>query len=237
MADAPGVQPMLDTEREVPTPEGIELSVRLAGPVPRALAWLIDLFVRMAVFWSMSFVVQAWGKVGAGFMLIVWFALEWFYPTLCEVWWDGATPGKKALGLVVLQADGTPVRFAASLVRNLLRGVDFLPFFYGFGLLSMLMTRDFQRLGDIAAGTVVSYREGATKHGAIPQAAPAPPRKPLTLREQRLVLDLAARSPLLTTERAEELAALIPEVTGTERTDAALSRVLAIANYLVGRRT
>jgi uncharacterized RDD family membrane protein YckC len=227
---------MLDTEREVPTPEGIELSVRLAGPVPRALAWLTDLFARIAIFSALSVPMRMLGEVGAGFILILWFALEWFYPTLCEVWLSGATPGKKAFGLVVLQSDGTPVRFTASLIRNLLRGVDFLPLFYGFGLLSMLVSRDFQRLGDIAADTVVAYRETAAKHGAIPSTTPSPPRQPLTLREQRLVLDLAARSPLLTTERAEELAVLVPDVTGTERPEAALRRVLAIANYLVGRR-
>jgi hypothetical protein len=156
---------------------------------------------------------------------------------VCEVWFGGATPGKKALGLMVLQSDGTPVRLTASLIRNLLRGVDFLPFAYGFGLLSMLVNRDFQRLGDIAADTVVAYRESALKHGAIPEAAPLPPSKPLTLREQRLVLDLAARSPLLTVERARELAVLIPSVTGTQQPESALTRLLSIANYLIGRRT
>jgi len=228
---------MLDTEREVPTPEGIELNVRLAGPVPRALAWSADLLLRAAAFAALSVPLRALGEVGSGIMLILWFALEWFYPTVCEVWFGGATPGKKALGLMVLQSDGTPVRLTASLIRNLLRGVDFLPFAYGFGLLSMLVNRDFQRLGDIAADTVVAYRESALKHGAIPEAAPLPPSKPLTLREQRLVLDLAARSPLLTVERARELAVLIPSVTGTQQPQSALTRLLSIANYLIGRRT
>jgi hypothetical protein len=63
-----------------------------------------------------------------------------------------------------------------------------------------------------------------------------PPSKPLALREQRLVLDLAARSPLLTVERARELAVLIPSVTGTTEEDKALNRLLSIANYLIGRR-
>jgi len=227
---------MLDTEREVPTPEGIELSLRLAGPVSRSLAWIVDLLLRAAIFGALSTPLSALGKAGSGLMLILWFALEWFYPTICEVWFSGATPGKKAFGLVVLQSDGTPVRLTASLIRNLLRGVDFLPLLYGFGLLSMLINRDFQRLGDIAADTVVAYRDGAARHGAIPQAMPIAPGKPLTLREQRLVLDLAARSPLLTVERARELAVLIPAVTGTQQPEPALARLLSIANYLVGRR-
>ena len=227
---------MLDTEREVPTPEGIELNLRLAGPVVRALAWATDLLLRSAAFIGLSMPLSMLGRVGAGVLLILWFALEWFYPTVCEVWFNGATPGKKFLGLVVLHADGTPVGLPASLIRNLLRAVDFLPFLYGFGLLAMLLNRDFQRLGDIAAGTVVAYRESAHRHGAIPNAPPLPPTKPLALSEQRLVLDLAARSPLLTVERAQELAVLIPSVTGTRNHEAALSRLLSIANYLIGRR-
>jgi uncharacterized RDD family membrane protein YckC len=227
---------MLDTEREVPTPEGIELSLRLAGPVSRSLAWASDLLLRGVAFAALSVPLSKLGEVGSGALLILWFALEWFYPTIFEVWFGGATPGKKFLGLIVLQADGTPVRLPASLIRNLLRGVDFLPFAYGFGLLSMLINRDFQRLGDIAAGTVVAYKESALKHGSIPSAVPFPPGKPLALREQRLVLDLAARSPLLTVERARELAVLIPNVTGTSDEDKALNRLLSIANYLIGRR-
>jgi uncharacterized RDD family membrane protein YckC len=228
---------MLDTEREVPTPEGIELSLRLAGPVPRSLAWAADLLLRGAAFLALSVPLSQLGQVGAGTSLILWFALEWFYPTVFEVWFGGATPGKKFLKLIVLQSDGTPVRLSTSLIRNLLRGIDFMPVLYGFGLLSMIVNRDFQRLGDIAAGTVVAYKESGLKHGSIPDAVPVPPPKPLALREQRLVLDLAARSPLLTVERARELAVLIPGVTGTNDPEMALNRLLSIANYLIGRRT
>jgi uncharacterized RDD family membrane protein YckC len=227
---------MLDTEREVPTPEGIELSLRLAGPVPRSLAWAADLLLRGAAFLALNVPLSQLGEVGAGTSLILWFALEWFYPTVFEVWFGGATPGKKFLKLIVLQSDGTPVRLSTSLIRNLLRGIDFMPVLYGFGLLAMIINRDFQRLGDIAAGTVVAYKESALKHGSIPDAVPVPPLKPLALREQRLVLDLAARSPLLTVERARELSVLIPSVTGTNDPERALNRLLSIANYLIGRR-
>ena len=152
---------MLDTAREVPTPEGIELSLRLAGPVSRALAWAIDLVVRMAVIAAFGAVLGVLGKFGWGLFLILWFALEWLYPTVFEVYFDGATPGKKSLGLIVLHDDGTPVRLAASFTRNLLRAVDFFPALYGVGLMTMLLNRDFKRLGDIAAGTVVVYRDPA----------------------------------------------------------------------------
>ena len=228
---------MLDTAREIPTPEGIELSLRLAGPVARALAWMIDLVLRLTAFGILSIPVSLLGGIGAGISFILWFGLEWFYPTVFEVYGGGATPGKRALGLIVLHRDGTPVGLPASLTRNLLRAVDFLPMLYGFGLLSIVLSRDFQRLGDIAGGTLVVYREASAQHGAIPAAPPQPPTVPLGPLEQRTLLDLAARSQVLTPERAQELAALAPRLTGATGEAAALTRVLSIANYLIGRRT
>jgi len=227
---------MLDTAREIPTPEGIELNLRLAGPVVRAQAWSVDFLVRVAIFIVMSIVLGLLGGVGTGVFLILYFALEWFYPTLFEVYFDGATPGKRALGVMVLHADGTPVSLSASLTRNLLRAVDFMPAMYGFGLLAMMLSRDFQRLGDIAAGTVVAYRETAAQHAAIPAAVPLRPPGPLTAAEQRTLLDLAARSQVLTAERAEELASLAPRLTGGREGSQALGRILSMANYLIGRR-
>lgn len=227
---------MLDTARAIPTPEGIELNLRLAGPVPRALAWLLDLLVRAAVFFVLMIPLGVLGNVGAGIFLIVWFGMEWLYPTAFEVYFFGATPGKRALGLIVLHSDGTPVGVPASLTRNLLRAADFLPVLYGFGLLAMLLSRDFQRLGDIAAGTVVAFRDTDTQYGAIPRATPLPPASPLTADEQRAVLDLAARSATLTEERSEELASLAPRLTGGLEGRPALDRLLAIANFLIGRR-
>jgi len=227
---------MLDTAREVPTPEGIELRLRLAGPVSRSLAWLIDFLVRLVALAAFGTALGMLGKFGMGIALILWFGLEWFYPTVFEVWFDGATPGKRSLGLTVLHDDGTPVRLPASLTRNLLRAVDFFPFLYGFGLVTMLLSRDFKRLGDIAAGTVVVYREPATQHAAVPRATPTPPPVPLTLSEQRAILDLATRSGTLTEERAEELAALVPHLTSGRQAATAMEQLLRVANYLIGRR-
>lgn len=227
---------MLDTAREVPTPEGIELSLRLAGPVSRALAWLIDLFLRVVVLGVLSLVLGTLGKLGVALLLILWFALEWLYPTGFEVWYGGTTPGKKSLGLSVLHDDGTPVRLSASLTRNLLRAIDFFPLLYGVGLLTMLLNRDFKRLGDLAAGTVVVYREPAVRHAAVPDAPPMVPPVPLTLDEQRTVLDFATRSGMLTQERAEELALLAPRLTGTADGALARARLLSIASFLIGRR-
>jgi uncharacterized RDD family membrane protein YckC len=227
---------MLDTAREIPTPEGIELNLRLAGPVVRALAWILDLLLRLAVFGVLGIPLRMLGNVGSGIYFILWFGMEWLYPTVFEVYFGGATPGKRALALMVLHSDGTPVGLPASLTRNLLRAVDFLPLLYGFGLLTMVLGRDFQRLGDIAGGTVVVYRDTGFQHGTIPSAQPLQPAMPLSAAEQRTLLDLAARSQVLTAERAQELAVLAPRLTGTGDGPTSLARVLSIANYLIGRR-
>jgi len=227
---------MLDTGRRIATPEGIELSLRLAGPVPRALAWTMDLMIRLAILMVAAFALSQLGNFGAGLFFLGWFMLEWLFPAWCEVAWGGATPGKKAMGLVVLHDDGTPVRWPAALTRNLLRAVDFLPLCYGFGLVAMLANRDFKRLGDLVAGTVVVYREEKLRGFRIPPAPPLAPPAALTLAEQRAVLDFAERSPGLTEERAAELATMARTLVGRLEGRDATERLVRIANHLSGRR-
>ena len=227
---------MLDTTRRVATPEGIELTLRLAGPVPRALAWSVDLALRAALVLVLIALASYLGRAGWGMVLIAAFAIEWLVPAAFEAKWGGQTPGKRVMGIAVLNDDGTPVRWPAALTRNLLRAADFLPFFYGVGLVAMMMNRDFKRLGDLAAGTVVVYRSVATEAARrIPEAPPVAPALMLEPEEQRAVLELAERSTTLTPERFEELAELPkPLVGGTERA-AAAARILGIANYMAGR--
>lgn len=100
------------------------------------------------------------GLGGAGFLLVALFLgvqllIEIFYFVFFETVWRGASPGKRVLGIGVVGEDGLPVSFGASLVRNLLRTVDVLPTTYVTGLVSMLVSENTRRLGDIAAGTVV----------------------------------------------------------------------------------
>jgi len=227
---------MLDTARRIATPEGIELELRLAGPVPRAGAWALDFLLRLALLLAASMILGALGGFGTGVFLLLWFALEWLFPAWCEVHWGGATPGKKALNLAVLHDDGTPVRWPAALTRNLLRALDFLPFFYGIGLVAMMMNRDFKRLGDLAAGTIVVYREAKPRGFQVPAGVPLAPAVPLTLAEQRAILDFAERAPGLTPERAAELAAIPRGLLGAASGAAAADRLVRIANYLVGRK-
>jgi uncharacterized RDD family membrane protein YckC len=227
---------LLDTTRRVATPEGIELTLRLAGPVPRALAWSVDFLLRAAVVLVVSMIASRFGRAGMGVVLIAAFFVEWLLPAWFEAMWGGQTPGKRLFRLAVLNDDGTPVRWPGALTRNLLRAADFLPFLYGVGLITMLMNRDFKRLGDLAAGTVVVYQaEKVAAARAIPQAPPQPPPLSLSPEEQRAVLDLAERSATFTRERFEELAEIPTPLVGRAVRDAAASRMLGIANYLAGR--
>ncbi|HVJ12781.1 MAG TPA: RDD family protein, partial [Burkholderiales bacterium] len=158
-------------------------------------------------------------------------------PAWFEARWNGQTPGKRAMGIAVLNDDGTPLRWPGALTRNLLRAVDFLPFLYGIGLAAMLINRDFKRLGDLAAGTVVVYRgEKSAGTRQIPKVTPVPPPVPLTLEDQRAVLELAERAQTLTAERFEELAALPTPLVGQLQGQQAAVRLLGMANYLAGKQ-
>jgi len=226
---------MLDTLREVETPEGVALQLRCAGVVPRALAWLLDLIVRVAGIAAVSAVLGLLGGAGAGAGLVLMFLVYWAYPIVFEVWRDGQTPGKRAFGLKVVSDNGTPVTWLPSVVRNLLRTVDMLPALYGFGVASCLLDNAGRRLGDHVAGTVVIYAERAPVRPPAPAAAPQRPPLPLQLDEQRALIAFAERAPQMTFERQAELAELLEPVTG-QRGTGAVATVLGFANYLLGRR-
>jgi uncharacterized RDD family membrane protein YckC len=227
----------LDTLTSAETPEGIALALRPAGVVARAGAFAIDLLIRGALMLAVSMVATPLGRFGSGLALILWFALEWFYPVLFELLPSGATPGKRALGLRVTMDSGLPITPAASLLRNLLRTADFLPFAYGLGLATVLMRSDFKRLGDIAAGTIVVHVQRATLHGALPEAAPVAPAHSLTPRAQAAVIAWAGRSTRITEARLAELAQLAAPVTGVNAASRdAVVRLLSVANWLMGKR-
>ncbi len=228
----PSIALALDTLRRLETPEGIELNLRVAGPVPRALAWSIDGLIRYGTLWGLLLVVTPLGGGGFGLWLIALFLGEWLYPALFEVY-GGATPGKKALGLKVLHANGTPVDWPAALIRNLLRAVDFLPVFYGFGLVAMLGNRDFQRLGDLAAGTLVIYRDAPPPAPQLPPGPALPPPFPLSPAEQQLLIDFAERGATLNPDRQAELAELLSSQTGLHGV-VGVERLHAYARWLVG---
>lgn len=226
---------MIDTYRAIETPEGVELRLRLAGPAPRALAWLIDVAARLVGYGIASIPLALLGRVGQGLFFLVLFLGEWFYPVLFEVWAGGATPGKKLVGLAVVHDDGTPVGWGSALLRNLLRFADFLPLAYGAGLATMLFHPDFKRLGDLAAGTVVVHVEQLERPLRAVDAPPLPPPVPLDPDEQRAVVAFAERMPLWGPARAAELASLAAPLVDA-RGGTAVERLAGVANWLVGRR-
>jgi hypothetical protein len=134
--------------------------------------------------------------------------------------------------------DGLPITPAASLTRNLLRVADFLPFLYGFAIISMLTRTDCKRLGDIASGTLVVHQPRLSPVIELSEVVPAPPAIALSQAEQAAVIALAARAPRLTGERLDELAALAASVSGDAgRSGAEVTRrVLGVAQWLLGRR-
>jgi uncharacterized RDD family membrane protein YckC len=226
---------VLDTARRISTPEGIELTLRLAGPVPRALAWGFDLVIRAGLLLVIMMAAGELQKFGVAIMLLSSFFLEWLYPAAFEALWSGMTPGKRLLGIMVLNDDGTPVRWPGALTRNLLRAADFLPVLYFIGFVTMVINRDFKRLGDLAANTLVVYREEKPRPAAIPEDNPIPLNISLTVSEQRAVLDFAERAAGLTAERAHELAELAPALTGGRKGADAAAHLIGVANHLVGR--
>jgi uncharacterized RDD family membrane protein YckC len=228
----------LDTIHRVATPEGCEIFLRVAGPVTRAQAWLYDFLLRL-VGWVILAVIAAFsGRFGLGLLAVGGFLLEWFYPILFEVLWHGQTPGKRACGLAVLHDDGRPVGWGAAFIRNTLRFVDFLPALYAAGFVATLLNADGKRLGDLAAGTLVVHSD--LKAGKAPEQAPTevgaePPPFPLAVEEQQAVIEYSRRIGQLTEERAAELAETAKPLVGHLPPEAARTRLLRIANFLLGK--
>lgn len=204
----------------------------------RFYAFVLDWIIRLAVLYTAALVAAIMRGLGVAFFLILLFALEWLYPVIFELTPSGATPGKRAFGLKVVMDNGLPVTAAASLTRNLLRSADFLPFLYGFAIVSILLRRDCKRLGDIAAGTIVVHEGRAVTRSTLQQVEPLPPARALAPRDQAAVIALAARAPTLTAERLDELAALAATVSGDDGRAGpdVTRRVLGVAQWLLGRR-
>lgn len=224
---------MLDTRKKLETPESIDLEILIAGPIVRMAAFIIDWLIRIALYIVLSVVLGFFGKTGMGVFLIALFAVEWFYPVVFEVLKQGQTPGKRNMGIAMVNDDNTPIRWSASIVRNFLRGIDFLPIGYLLGMISMIVNRDFKRIGDLAAGTIVIYRIPHTpppKHNNLTQS---PPPIAFTLPQQRAILGFSERQNTLTPERQQELANHLQPVLH-KQDQHAVDALLKIAAWLRG---
>ncbi|WP_312325991.1 RDD family protein [Stenotrophomonas sp.] len=226
--------PMLDTYREVITPEGVPLHLPAAGPVPRALAWAIDFVIRVGALMLLSIPLTVLGEFGQGLYLGLMFLLMWAYTIVQEALW-GRTVGKRVLGLRVVAQDGAPIGWMAAITRNLLRTVDMLPFAYALGLLSSLFDRNGRRLGDLVAGTVVVHDSARPLSGSVAIDTVLAPPQPLQPAEQAAIIAFAERAPRLSGPRQQELAAVAAPISGGQGQVGVL-RLYAMANWLLGRR-
>lgn len=221
-----------DTRITLETPEGADLPLYPAGFWVRTLAYSLDWLIRAIVVIALSIALGGSG-LGQALGLIAYFLLEWFYPVAFEVWLGGQTIGKKALCLKVIHDDGTPVTFASSLIRNLLRVVDMLPIFYVTGIIASVCNREFKRIGDLAAGTMVVYAHPQAAQPVLEAVGSRPVPDDINTDEQRALLAFAQRSQTMTDARQQELAAMLNPLLNTADP---VNCIKQMSNYIVGNR-
>jgi uncharacterized RDD family membrane protein YckC len=145
----------------IKTPEGVEFSLLLAGPITRFLAWAVDLAAIVAIISILNIFLGLLGIISrdlAGAANVLgYFAVSIGYGILTEWYWQGQTLGKRLLRLRVMDVQGLRLQLSQIVIRNLLRFVDSLPVLYLVGGLACLFNQRAQRLGDFAANTVVSW--------------------------------------------------------------------------------
>jgi uncharacterized RDD family membrane protein YckC len=226
---------MLDTTCDIQTPEGLALTLHPAGPVPRALAWLLDFIIRFFCLTFLAIPLALLGQTGSGLYMLLMFLLYWAYPILFEVLRDGQTIGKKVMGLKVVNKNGTPITWLASIARNLLRVADMFPLLYGFGLVSCLIDPQSRRLGDLVAGSLVVHVDRVIARLPTPPV-PAENLAVLLRRdEQGAIVSFSERALHMTQERQRELADILQSATHL-RGDENVKKLIGVANGLLGRK-
>jgi len=140
----------------------------LAGIGSRFVALLVDYLIWMIALAglillislvdpSLSHFSRMGEKWAVALFIFVPFLLYWGYFTLFEAFWNGRTPGKRLAKIRVIQRSGRGIGLFESMTRNFLRIVDQFPLIYAVGTVSIFLTRQHQRLGDLAAGTLVVH--------------------------------------------------------------------------------
>jgi uncharacterized RDD family membrane protein YckC len=212
----------------IDTPEQVHLEFVLAGIGSRFMAALLDTLIQVGIgiLASLVAVVFAATPLTSGsptwvlaILVFVSFLILWGYYAIFETLWKGQTPGKRWAGIRVIKESGRPINAYEAIARNFVRFVDYLPAFYGVGVITMLLNHKNRRLGDLVAGTLVvhetSDREvapsfnssSATSDFIYPQAAN------LTLQEADLIEAFLVRrldmSSAIRRENAERIAAML----------------------------
>ncbi len=239
---------MLDTQFKIETPEGIELGIRIAGPIVRGIAFLIDSIIKVLIYFALYLIIifsyVSLGESGfntvIGLLFIFIFFFEWFYSVLFEIFANGATPGKKIMGIKVVCDSGVPVNWSSSLTRNIVRVVDMFPFLYffptcGLGLLFILFGKRFKRIGDIAAGTVVVYSKDNISASRIKIVEANIPQQHLTLDEKKSIVMFSERHNVMTDSRAAELADILQVLT-EETGKNGVNKLHSYASWVIGEK-
>ncbi|MDB6005722.1 MAG: hypothetical protein JWR15_2709 [Prosthecobacter sp.] len=228
-----------DTLQSVELADGVEIQLRVAGPAVRSMAYMIDLLIRIGVdivvaIASFTLLPPVIGpQMTTGLTLLFMFFMEWFYNVIFEAGAKGATPGQRSMKLRVMSVTGGPVSIAQAVMRNFLRVVDFMPGLYLTGIVCMLFTKRFQRLGDLVANTVVTYADvpPVITPSVEIRAERRAPSQVLTREEQAALLQFIERAPLWADERRIELSALAQPLTQAVGTEG-LRRLCGMAMWL-----
>jgi uncharacterized RDD family membrane protein YckC len=151
----------------IDTPEQVHLEFVLAGIGSRFMAAFLDVLIETLGYLFLFLLSLFWFSTGLfngnrsiwwdAFVGLVIFCINWGYYAIFEALWKGQTPGKRWAGIRVIKDSGRPINAFEAIARNLLRVVDFLPVFYGFGVITMLLNAKNRRLGDYVAGTLVVH--------------------------------------------------------------------------------
>ena len=151
----------------IDTPEQVHLEFTLAGIGSRFMAVFLDVLIEALLYLLLFFLTWLWFSGGIfnanrsiwwnAIVTLIIFCINWGYYAIFETLWKGQTPGKRWAGIRVIKETGRPINAFEAIARNLVRFIDFLPGFYGIGVLTMLLNAKNRRLGDYVAGTIVVH--------------------------------------------------------------------------------
>ena len=248
-------RPSLDATLDVETPEQVVVSYTLAGIGTRGAAALIDLVIMLLITGALWYAAASVPKLIPGLrsagrsgllnatVIIGQFLILYGYFVAFEALWDGQTPGKRLLGLRVVRNGGGGVDVGSSAARNLIRFVDFLPFGYFTGMITIIANPRNQRLGDLVAGTIV-VRERLLRHARARATASVPADdgavRVATLDDERFALldrFVSREATLDDAARARIAAALVARVGVEVRTDPVAALRMLHQRELQARRT
>ena len=229
----------IDTLQSVELAEGMEIHLRAAGPFLRFIAYFLDLIFEILILLVVGFVIgilaTALGaNVAMGVYYLLYFFIWWFYHVFFELSRWGATPGKKIFGLRVVDEAGGSVTLGQSMIRNILRGMEIMTPFVP--LVAFFHPR-FQRLGDLAAGSLVVYSKPRVEYSVSgpPPMVSVPVTCALTREEEAAILSFRYRSGGWSEARRVELTNHLQPLTG-EVGPKGVKKLLSMASWLEGQR-